>query len=73
MHSTNQCRALDALADIFDRTSFNVNETPQGPGRGQGGGAGGDFIGGRTRGRGTSICYKCDDQGHMDRDCPQPR
>jgi hypothetical protein len=40
---------LDALADRLDRTSFRVNETPQGLGRGRGGGDGGDFRGGRTR------------------------
>jgi hypothetical protein len=33
-HTTNQCRALDALADRLDRTTFRVNENPQGPGRG---------------------------------------
>jgi hypothetical protein len=36
------------LRTRLDRTSFRVNETPQGPGRGRGGGAGGDFRGGRT-------------------------
>jgi hypothetical protein len=33
-HATNKCRSLDALADILDQTSFRVNETPQGLGRG---------------------------------------
>jgi hypothetical protein len=28
-HATNQCRALDALADRLDWTSFRVNETPR--------------------------------------------
>ena len=46
-HSTDRCRALDALADRLDRTTFRVNETPQGLGRGQGGGVRGDFRGGR--------------------------
>jgi hypothetical protein len=73
MHTTNQCRALDALADRLDRTTFRVNENPQGPGRGRGGGAGGDFRGGRTGGRGPSRCYNCDEQGHLARDCPHPR
>jgi hypothetical protein len=73
MHATNQCRALDALADRLDRTSFRVNETPQGLGRGRGGGAGGDFRGGRTGGRGPSRCYNCDEKGHMARDCPHLR
>ena len=54
-HATNQYRALDALADKMDRTSLRVNETPHGPGRGRGGGAGGDFRGGRIRGRGLII------------------
>jgi hypothetical protein len=30
-HNTNQCRALDALADRLDRSTFRVNEGPQGP------------------------------------------
>jgi hypothetical protein len=72
-HTTNQCRVLDALADRLDRTTFRVNETPQGPGRGRGGGAGGDFRGGRTRGRGPRRCYNCDEKGHMARDCPHLR
>jgi hypothetical protein len=72
-HTTNQCRALDALADILDRTTFRVNEKPQGPGRGQGGGVGGDFRGGRTGGRGPRRCYNYDEQGHMARYCPHPR
>jgi hypothetical protein len=72
-HTTNQCRALDALADRLDRTTFRVNENPQGPGRGRGGGAGGDFRGGRTGGRGPRRCYNCDEQGHLARDCPHPR
>jgi hypothetical protein len=33
-HATNQCRALDALVDRLDRTSFRVNETPLKLGRG---------------------------------------
>lgn len=60
-HTTNQCRALDALADRLDRTTFKVNENPQGWGRGRGGGAIGDFRGGRKGGRGWSICYNCDE------------
>jgi hypothetical protein len=59
--------------DRLDRTTFRVNENLQGPGRGRGGGPGGDFIGGRTRGRGPSRCYNCDEQGHLARDCPHPR
>jgi hypothetical protein len=50
MHTTNQCRALDALANRLDQTTFKVNENLQGPGRGRGGGAGGDFRGGITGG-----------------------
>jgi hypothetical protein len=42
-HTTNQCIALDALADRLDRTTFRVNENPQGLGRGRGGGVGGEF------------------------------
>jgi hypothetical protein len=38
-HTTNQCRVLDALADRLARTTLRVNENPQGPGRGRGGGA----------------------------------
>jgi hypothetical protein len=38
-HTTNQCRALDPLAYRLDRTKFKVNENPQGPGRGRGGGS----------------------------------
>jgi hypothetical protein len=34
-HNTNQCHALDALADRLDRSAFRVNEGPQGPGGGQ--------------------------------------
>jgi hypothetical protein len=34
-YDTNHCRALDALVDILDQTSFRVNETPQGPRRGR--------------------------------------
>jgi hypothetical protein len=33
-HTTNQCRALDALANRLDRSTFRVNETPQGFGGG---------------------------------------
>ena len=33
-HTTNQCRVLDALVDMLDRTTFRVNENPQGPRRG---------------------------------------
>jgi hypothetical protein len=33
-HTTNQCRVLDALADRLDRTTFRVNENPQGSGSG---------------------------------------
>jgi hypothetical protein len=58
---------------ILDRTSFRVNETPQGPGRGQGGEVGVDFIGGRTEGRGPSRFYNCDEKGHMARDFPHLR
>ena len=72
-HSTNQCRELDTLADRLDRTTFMMNENPQGPGRGRGGGAKGDFRGGRTGGRGPRRCYNYDDQGHLARDCPHPR
>jgi hypothetical protein len=43
-YDTNQCRVLGALADRLDRTTFRVNETPQGLGRGQGGGVVGGFI-----------------------------
>jgi hypothetical protein len=67
-HVANQCRELDALADILDQTSFRVNETPQGPGRGQGGGDGGGFRGRRNGGRGSSRCYKYNEQGHLSRD-----
>jgi hypothetical protein len=72
-HTTNQCRVLDALADMLDRTTFRVNENPQGPGRGRGGGARGDFRGGRTGGRGPSICYNYDEQGQLARYFPHPR
>jgi hypothetical protein len=48
-HTTNQCRALDALADRLDQTTFRVNKNPQGMVRGRGGGARGDFRGGITR------------------------
>jgi hypothetical protein len=54
-NATNQCRALDALADRLDQTSLRVNETPQGPERGRGGGSEGYSRGGGTRGRGPSI------------------
>jgi hypothetical protein len=67
MHTTNQCRVLDALVDRLDRTTFRVNENPQGLERGRGGGARGDFKGGRTRGRGPSRCYKYDEEVHMAR------
>jgi hypothetical protein len=73
IHATNQCRVLDAVADRIDRTSFKVNETPQGLGRGHGGGVRGYFRGGRTRGRGPTTFYNSDEQGHMARDCPHPR
>jgi len=72
-HTTNHCRVLDALANRLDRTTFRVNETPQGPRRGRGGGAGGYFKGGRTVGRGPSKCYNYDEQGHMARDFPHLR
>jgi hypothetical protein len=72
-HTTNQCRVLDALADMLDRTKSRVNENPQGPGIGQGGGTGGDFRGGRTGVRGPSICYNYDEQGHLSRYCPHRR
>jgi hypothetical protein len=51
-HSTNKCIALDAIVDGLDWTSFKLNENPQGPGRVQGGGVGGGFIGGINGGRG---------------------
>jgi hypothetical protein len=73
MHTTNKCRVLDSLANRLDRTTFRVNENPQGPGRGQGGGDGGDFRGGRTRGIGPCRCYIYDEQGHLDKYCPHPR
>jgi hypothetical protein len=72
-HTTNKRRVLDALADRLDRTTFRVNETPQGPERGQGGGAGGDFRGGRVWGRVPRRYYNYDEKGHMDIDCPHPR
>jgi hypothetical protein len=72
-HATNQCRELDALADRLDQTSFRVNKTSQGPGRGQGDGAGGDFRGGRTKGRESSRFYNCDEKVHISRDFPHPR
>jgi hypothetical protein len=53
-NATNQCRALDALADRLDRTSLRVNETPQGPKIGRGGGSKGYSRGGRTGVRGPS-------------------
>jgi hypothetical protein len=36
-HTTNHCRALDALAGRLDRIAFRVNENPQGLRRGRGG------------------------------------
>jgi hypothetical protein len=45
-HTTNQCRAFDALADMLDQKTFGVNHNPQELGRGQGGGAKGDYSGG---------------------------
>jgi hypothetical protein len=72
-HATNQCRVLDALANRLDQTSFNINETPQGPGRGRGGGVGGDFRGGRIKGREPSRCYNYDEKDHMARYFPHPR
>jgi hypothetical protein len=71
-HATNQCRALDALADRLDQTTFRVNTTSQGPERGKGGGAGGGFRGGRNGGRGSNRCYNCNEQGHFSRDFPHP-
>jgi len=61
---------LDALADRLDRTTFSVNEAPQGPRSGREGGAGGDFRVGRTGGRGPRRSYNCDEQDHMDRYFP---
>jgi hypothetical protein len=72
-HTTNQCRALDALADKMDQTTFRVNENPQGPGRGRGSGAKGNFSGGISRGRGSRRCYSYDEQGHMARYFPHLR
>jgi hypothetical protein len=72
-HTTIQCRTLDALAYRLDRTTFRVNENPQGLGRGRGRGAEGDFKGGRTRGRGPRRCYNYDEKIHMARDYPHPR
>jgi len=72
-HTTNQCRSLDALANRLDRKIFRVNENPQGLRRGGGGGARGDFRGGRTKGRGPSRCYNYDEKVHMARDYPHPR
>ena len=43
-HNTEQCRALDALADQLDRPSYRVNEASRG--------RGGSMRGGRTGGRG---------------------
>jgi hypothetical protein len=53
-HSKNQYRALDALADRLDQTTFKINETPQGFVRVQGDGDGGGFRRGRNGGRGLS-------------------
>ena len=63
-HNTEQCRALDALADRLDRPSYRVNEAP----RGRGGG----MRGGRTGGRGPVKSYNCDQEGHVARECPLP-
>jgi len=72
-YTTNQCQELDALADRLDRTTFRVNENPQGLGRGRGCGARGDIKGGIIGGRGPSKCYNCDEKVHLDRDSPHPR
>jgi hypothetical protein len=71
-HATNQCRALDALSNILDRTTFRINETPLGPRRGQGGGARGGFKGGINGGIGI-ICYNYNEKFHLSRDFPHPR
>jgi hypothetical protein len=57
---------LDALADRLDRSTFRVDEAPQGFGGGHRGGGG--FIGGWTGGRGPVHCYNCDEQGNLTRD-----
>jgi hypothetical protein len=72
-HATNQCRGLDALANRLDQTTFKINETPQGLGRGHGREFGGGFRGGRNGGRGLSRCYNCNKQGHLARDFPHLR
>jgi len=58
-HTTKKCHALDALANRIDLSSFNIDEAPQGFGGGRK--DGGDFIGGRTGGRGPTSCYNYDE------------
>lgn len=65
-HGTEQCRALDALADRLDRTAFRVNDNARGRG-------GGGYRGGINGGRGPVRCYNCDDQGYVTRECPLPK
>jgi hypothetical protein len=72
-HTTNHCTELDAIPDRLDQITFRVNETPQGLGRGQGGGTRGDFSEGITDGRGPSNIYNFDEKGHMAIDFPHPR
>ena len=64
-HNTEQCRALDALADRLDHPSYRVNDAPMG--------RGGGMRGGRTGGRGLEKCYNCELEGHVARECPLPR
>jgi hypothetical protein len=70
-HNTNQCHALDALADRLDRFAFKLNEGPQGFGGDCRGGGG--YRGGRTGRRGPIHCYNCDEKGHLMKYFPLPR
>lgn len=72
-HNMENCRALQALAGRFIKTSLKVeeraNENPNGVHV-----KGGGFRGGHSGGRVIPInCYNCDEIGHISTNCPLPR
>ena len=73
-YNTDKCRALDALVDRLDRSSFRIADGSMTQGGGHDRGGGGGFRGVWARGRGgPPRCFNCNEVGHIAWDCPLPR